>query len=515
MRRVLALVHAAADIDWAYRAAMRLGREHNICRIVLHPQEFSAAMRSLGGVELFVVVLSRGLLHDRGANALIQRLQWHANAQWLVAVKDRGLEREIPSCLAHVHALVPQGDLVAALAAKLARPTLRSRAQRYSAAMVVAMVALVGMGMFAGLGLATGLLPAGLERLAAWSAVGFEPLALERPAIGREREATADPSGGTAGAEPRPVTELAAPPRPEASSPVVDAAIERRARAIFEPPHLETQRFRIRGAQPLVLVYLRGGPFTMGNPYSSQDPGLREASVSGFWVSDVEVTQAQWSAVMGYQPSASMAELGDGYPVQSITWREAVDFLNRLSILLDLVPCYERESARAWRWRPHCDGLRLPTEVEWEYAARAGGTTSFSFGESARSICDHGNVADLSGKKLHVSWPSRLRCDDGFSELAPVRSFAPSQWKLHDMHGNVREFVWDRFATLPSVVPLDYRGPEQGEHVIARGGAYSLSPGWARAGVRWHASTGYRERNLGLRIARSGPRTGSGLERDR
>ena len=78
------------------------------------------------------------------------------------------------------------------------------------------------------------------------------------------------------------------------------------------------------------------------------------------------------------------------------------------------------------------------------------------------------------------------------------------------MIGNVREFVWDRYGPLPDPIPLDYQGPDVGDRRVIRGGAYNVHPSAARAGQRYRVSEQYRERGLGLRLARSGPLSGRG-----
>ncbi|MBK8257848.1 MAG: formylglycine-generating enzyme family protein [Polyangiaceae bacterium] len=126
----------------------------------------------------------------------------------------------------------------------------------------------------------------------------------------------------------------------------------------------------------------------------------------------------------------------------------------------------------------------MPTEAEWEYAARAGTTTAFSFGNDFNDACQFANGADNSAKQKEPSWTVNEACDDGFAYLSPVGHYKPNPWGLFDMHGNVLEWVWDQYGTYPDQPVADYAGPSDGLGRVLRGGSFRVVPGWLRSSVR-------------------------------
>ena len=134
-------------------------------------------------------------------------------------------------------------------------------------------------------------------------------------------------------------------------------------------------------------------------------------------------------------------------------------------------------------------GCRLPTEVQWEYACRAGTRTTWSTGDTEESLFGHVNLADKTGARY---WgPKRRRLveglDDGFLNHAPVGSFLPNPWGLHDVHGN----VWEKCLDAPSYtfppLPPDGRRPSEligGTHHVARGGSYTSHGAYAASATR-------------------------------
>ena len=176
------------------------------------------------------------------------------------------------------------------------------------------------------------------------------------------------------------------------------------------------------------------------------------AEVSAFAICRTEVTLGQWQAVMGTRPNDCAFGCEDAHPVQKVSWVDAVGYLNRLTDLENetrgagdkLTLCYQESATKEWSWERGCTGYRLPTEAEWEYAARAGTETAYSFGPDAKDACAYANGGDQSTKRKHADWTVNEACDDGFAELAPVGRFKPNPWFLHDMHGNVWEWCEDR-----------------------------------------------------------------------
>ncbi len=246
-----------------------------------------------------------------------------------------------------------------------------------------------------------------------------------------------------------------------------------------------------------------------------------------------EVTQGQWKKVMGNNPSM-FPDCGDDCPVDSVSWGEAVDFCNAVSAREKRSVCYDRFGV----WDLSCTGYRLPTEAEWEFAARAGTTTAFNTGD--RLSVDQANY---DGRFSPAGSP-----DEGQARLRPVAvgSFPPNGWGLYDMHGNVAEWVWDRWAgylpgavadpigpNLRGVEPINYGGVGIGGKTgkpdfdwcqerssasarrainpygdffrVVRGGGWSSTASNCRSAARSYYSAEDSRADVGFRLARSLP----------
>jgi len=181
---------------------------------------------------------------------------------------------------------------------------------------------------------------------------------------------------------------------------------------------------------PLGMVSIPAGTFLMGSNAASGAPyfgGPTEGPVHQvtlsycFWMGETEVTQAQYSATMGSNPSVNP---GASHPVEWVTWVDAQAYCAALTaqqMFLGAVPAGYQ--------------YRLPTEAEWEYACRAGTTTEFNVG--AELFCTQA--------RFWTSSHTNLAC--GSTSTLPVASYAPNAWGLYDMHGNVREWCLDAFAS--------------------------------------------------------------------
>lgn len=198
------------------------------------------------------------------------------------------------------------------------------------------------------------------------------------------------------------------------------------------------------------MVRIAPGTFHLG-PEDNGRVGTTATLDQAFWLGRTEVTQALWKAVMGRDPTFPSYSgnnlLGGPLPVSSVSWWEAVSFCNALTEWENartgarMRPAYLLGEGRVV-WDPTADGYRLPTEVEWEYAARAGGLTRRHAGiDTDAEICRHGNI--YGGKRRGGSGEPSFDCDDGFEGPSPVGSFLPNGWGLFDMTGNVAEWTWD------------------------------------------------------------------------
>jgi formylglycine-generating enzyme required for sulfatase activity len=204
------------------------------------------------------------------------------------------------------------------------------------------------------------------------------------------------------------------------------------------------------------FVLIPAGEFDMGSPSSEKDRYSNEGPVhhvtisKGFYLSKYEVTQKQWCEVMGSNPSHFE---GDNRPVETVSWNDIQEFIKKLN---------EMEGTNKYR---------LPSEAEWEYAARAGTTTSYSFGNDDSDLGDYAWYESNSGSKTH-----------------PVGQKQPNPWGLYDMHGNVWEWVQDRYHSSYDGAPTDGSAWESGSssYHVRRGGSWGGSAKYFRSALRYY-----------------------------
>jgi formylglycine-generating enzyme required for sulfatase activity len=243
------------------------------------------------------------------------------------------------------------------------------------------------------------------------------------------------------------------------------------------------------GAAPR-MVNIPAGGFTMGSPTSEENRDSDESQhrveiTQGFYLSATEVTQAQYELVMGSNPSNFK---GVDRPVEKVSWRDAVQYCNKLSAREGLSPAY-LISGTSVTWDARSNGYRLPTEAEWEYACRAGTTTAY---------CTGGSEADLA----RAGWYS----GNAGSETHPVGKKLPNAWGLYDMHGNVWEWCWDWYGEYGSGTQRDPQGAADGSYRVFRGGFWSYDAGRCRSAFRNWDIPSSADYNLGFRVARSSAR---------
>jgi formylglycine-generating enzyme required for sulfatase activity len=239
------------------------------------------------------------------------------------------------------------------------------------------------------------------------------------------------------------------------------------------------------------FVSVKGGCFQMGDSVGDGDPNERpvhEVCVSDFNMGKYEVTNAQYQKFKPQHKSESsegFTQDADNQPVVNVSWDDAVAYAKWLS----------QKSGQTYR---------LPTEAEWEYAARAGTTTSRYWGNNPDDTCKYANVADLTAKKKRPSWTTFF-CDDGYVVSAPVGSFKPNSFGLYDMMGNVWEWCEDTYNSeaytkLPKNNPV-YTG--EGEYRVMRGGGWSNGPLGIRSSHRVGLSPDFGHHALGFRLVKT------------
>ncbi|MCX5653823.1 MAG: formylglycine-generating enzyme family protein [Planctomycetota bacterium] len=245
--------------------------------------------------------------------------------------------------------------------------------------------------------------------------------------------APAPPAPGTptlAPAAQAPAAPAAAPPAPAASTAAAPAEVT----------------LDLGGGVTVKMALIPAGKFVMG-----EEGGRHDVTISKpFYMGVTEVTQAQYEAIMGTNPSKFTSP---AYSVEHVSWDDAALFCRKLS----------EKTGRT---------VRLPTEAEWEYACRAGTKTRFSFGDSDKDLADYAWYSDNSGRKTH-----------------PVGQKKPNAWGLYDMHGNVDEMCADWYAeNLPKEAVTDPQGPTSGTYRVSRGGAWGASSHYCRSAARFEGS---------------------------
>jgi formylglycine-generating enzyme required for sulfatase activity len=226
------------------------------------------------------------------------------------------------------------------------------------------------------------------------------------------------------------------------------------------------------------FAFIPPGTFMMGSPagemgrVSDESPQHQVTLTRGFYLMTTEVTQGQWQAVMGNNPSY-FKNCGSDCPVENVSWNDVQEFIKRLN---------QKEGGNKYR---------LPMEAEWEYAARAESTTAFASGGIRETDCGHDPSLDAMG------W----YCGNAKYTTHPVRQKRPNGWGLYDMHGNVWEWCADWKGDYPSESVTNPTGPSSGADRVLRGGSWGCSAKLCRSADRDGNDPGFRYSSIGFRLA--------------
>jgi len=243
-------------------------------------------------------------------------------------------------------------------------------------------------------------------------------------------------------------------------------------------PCIPERTVTLPGGVELRMSFIPPGSFLMGSPETEEeheeDEALHRVKLTrGFWLGQSAVTQAQWWAVMGTDPSDFK---GDELPVEQVSWDDTQAFCTRVRELTGVE-------------------ARLPTEAEWEYAARGGTTTPFHWGgelNGTEANCNGDYPCGTEAKGLYLETTAAVGSYAGVS---------PHPWGLVDVIGNVWEWCGDWYKSYPTGEAVDPMGPEDGSARVHRGGSWGFYARGCRSACRSRLAPGSRVSDVGFRLA--------------
>lgn len=298
----------------------------------------------------------------------------------------------------------------------------------------------------------------------------------------------------------------------------MDFEVHTRAKELERTIMLGLRKSKVLG---LEMALIDPGEFEMGSPNGEPNRRADELQhkvriTKPFLMGTYEVTQEEYEKVMKANPSW-FTKKGGGeekvrqfdtsrFPVERVSWFDAIEFCNRLSKQDGYEPYYKMTDVKVedgWIRDAKVmmvggNGFRLPTEAEWEYCCRAGTTTPFHYGRASTGVESNVKAVPPTG------YASPPRVPD-LNRTARVGSYKPNRWGLYDMHGNAAEWCWDLYdkeyyANSPKSDP---QGPEKGTHRILRGGNWLISNGSCRSASRFFHTPNEATYYGGFRVART------------
>lgn len=239
---------------------------------------------------------------------------------------------------------------------------------------------------------------------------------------------------------------------------------------------------------PESFILVESGSFNMGSMFDELEMPVHNVKISrSFYMSKYEMTQKEWWEVMGNNPSRYK---GDNRPVENVSWYEAIEYCNRLSMKEGLTPCYSGSGDNI-RCDFSLEGYRLPTEAEWEYAARGGNKSKGYIYAGSNSIEEVAWYVKNSNHTTHE-----------------VGMKQPNEFGLYDMSGNVHEWCWDWIDSYSNNAQFDPQGPEgprAGKLRANRGGSAFIYARGCRVTDRHSAPPKVRKLYLGFRPVMTAP----------
>ena len=277
---------------------------------------------------------------------------------------------------------------------------------------------------------------------------------------------------------------------------------------------------------PADMVLIPAGSFQMGDTFNEGEPyelPVHTVYVSAFYLGKYEISKGLWDQVMawsadkGYSFDHTGAGKAANHPVHSLDWYDMVKWCNARSEMEGKTPAYYTDSAftqvyRSGNLAPYVRwnaGYRLPTEAEWEKAAR-GGVSGHRFPWSDVDTITHQEANYFSDSSYSYDISATRGYDPVFEDNAfpytsPVGSFAPNGYGLYDMAGNVWEWCWDYAGQYPSDRQTDPRGPDTGSTRVGRGGNWNYYAEHCRVAYRYGNDPNYSATNIGFRCALPAP----------
>ena len=218
------------------------------------------------------------------------------------------------------------------------------------------------------------------------------------------------------------------------------------------------------------MVVIPTGQFMMGSDHTYEGP-IHPVSIKAFAIGKTPVTQAQWQAVMGNNPSHFVSNITENYPVERVNWNDTQEYIKKLNAITGQT-------------------YRLPSESEWEYACRAGSTGKWCFGDDPIQLQQYGWYGENSNEVTHA-----------------VGQKKPNAFGLYDMHGNVWEWCQDIWSDTYEGAPTDGTADEEGNTRLRvnRGGSWNVIAGITRSASRSWDGAAYFYNNHGFRLARMLP----------